>query len=64
MTKQKHIGWICRAWTETSHGWTSEFENFATEEEAREHGYKFCQMMNQDELAREFEVYKNFTDPF
>ena len=61
--KQKHIGWICRQWTETEHGWTSDFDRFSTEEEARNHGEIFVRNIRTDELAREFEVYKDFTEP-
>lgn len=55
-------GWICRTWTETIHGWTSEFDRFDTEEEAREFGQIHNRMINADagELAREYEVYKDF----
>ena len=63
--KQTQNGWICRTWIETSeNGWTSEFDRFDTEEEAREHGYTHNRLIKQDELSREFEVYKDFTDPF
>lgn len=60
--EQKQNGWICRTWTETSlEGWTSEIERFDTEEEADEHGMKHLRGLLQDELSREFEVYKSFT---
>lgn len=65
MKKQVFIGWICRCWTETSlEGWTSEFESFDTEEEAIEYGKHHNAMLGRYELARDFEVYKNFSDPF
>lgn len=53
-------GWICRQWIETEHGWTSDFDRFETEEEAREHGQIFVSLVHASELAREYEVYKDF----
>lgn len=64
MKAQTQTGWICRTWTETSeNGWTSQFDRFDTEEEAREFGYAHNRNIGYSELAREFEVYKDFTDP-
>ena len=53
-------GWICRTWTETIHGWTSEFDRFDTEEGAREFGQIHNRLIKSDEKAREYEVYKDF----
>lgn len=65
MKTQTFNGWICRTWRETSeNGWTSQFDRFDTEEEAREFGQTFCRMINSDELSREYEIYKDYTDPF
>ena len=64
MKKQKQIGWICRCWTQTVHGWTSDFATFDTREDAEEHGRIHNSLIQRDDLAREFEVYKNATDPF
>lgn len=63
--KQTQTGWICRTWIETSeNGWTSEFEHFDTEEEAMKHGGVHVSLMKNDELTREYEIYKDFTMPF
>lgn len=62
--KESEIGddWICRTWTETSlDGWTSEFESFETEQEAIDHGRNHNKGIKEDELSREFEIYKRFT---
>ena len=56
----EHVGWICRLWTETTNGWISTFATFASEEEAIEHGQWHNQHITDDELAREYEVYKDF----
>ncbi len=59
---EKKYDWICRTWTETSlEGWTSEFESFGTEQEAIDHGRKHNKGVKEDELSREFEIYKRFT---
>lgn len=51
--------WICRAWTQTSlEGWTSEIERFETEEDANEFGQFHLENIHDDELAREYEVYR------
>lgn len=65
MKKQVMIGWICRTWTETAlNGWQSEFDRFDTEEEAISFGQFHNSLIKDDELSREYEVYKDFTDPF
>lgn len=53
-------GWICRTWIETvGNGWTSEFDRFDTEEEAREFGYNHIKRIRLDDVSREFEIYKD-----
>ena len=65
MKKQVQTGWICRTWKYTAeNGWTSEIDRFATEEEAIHFGRTHCKMLHVDEVTREYEVYKDFTDPF
>lgn len=49
--------WICRTWTETADGWTSEFDRFETKEEAVEFGEAHKRHLNSDEKARDYEVY-------
>ena len=46
-------------WTQTSqNGWTSDFETFQTREEAEAMGRTHNSLLERDELAREYEVYK------
>lgn len=62
---QTQVGWICRTWTNTvENGWTSEFDRFDTEQEAEEYGRIHNKLIKRDELAREYEIYKDFTEPF
>ena len=56
MAKEK---WVCRMWTETPEGeWLSEFETFATKEEAEEMGKMHCALKRKTDWSREYEVYK------
>ena len=53
--------WICRCWRCSSgHEWTSEIDKFETEAEAIAHGKSFVRLINMDETARDFEVYRSF----
>lgn len=62
--KQEHIGWVCRTWIETPDGNKMEFNYFLTEDEANQFGQAFNSQIGGNETAREYEVYKHFTDPF
>lgn len=51
--------WVCRTWTKVNGDWNSEFDHFATKEEAEEHG-KIMEKLAQDDFEiedRKFEVY-------
>lgn len=50
--------WICRQWTKRQNEWTSDFDNFATEAEAKEHGDIFVSLKGYEDDAREYEVYE------
>lgn len=50
--------WICRTWTQTVHGWTSEMDRFETKEEAEEYGRLMDSLIREDDLKRDFEVYE------
>ena len=50
--------YICRMWTKTQSGWTSEFEEFKTLEEAINMGEAHKRLIKRDELARTYEVYE------
>lgn len=51
--------WICRQWTKTAlDGWTSEFDTFETEAEAKQHGETFVELITRDEDERNYEVYE------
>ena len=53
------MSWICREWTKTAaNGWTSEFSEFDTEQEAREHGQIHVNLKRYDEDERDYEVYR------
>lgn len=56
-------GWICRTWIETYSGWLSEFERFDTEEEANDFGISHNRNIRCGELARDFEIYKDYYNP-
>ena len=63
--QQKFIGWVCRMWSHSiEHGWTSYFETFPTREKAEECGRTHNSYLRKDETAREYEIYKQFTEPF
>ena len=53
--------WVCRCWKCSSGPeWLSEFEEFETEAEAIAYGESFVRLINIDETARNFEVYRKF----
>lgn len=63
--RQMPVGWICRTWMQTpENGWCSEFDRFDSREEAEEHGKWHVDNINEEEMARDYEVYQDFTDPF
>ena len=49
---------ICRQWTLAANGdYTSEFDRFETEAEAREYGEVFVSLKLHHEISRDYEVY-------
>lgn len=58
--RSKFIGWICRGWIETTRGWVSTIIKVATEQDALDCGYEFVKNISSNELAREFEIYKDY----
>lgn len=50
------MAYICRTWTRTADGWTSEFDRFDTEQEAREHGEMCVKFPKFEALETTFEV--------
>lgn len=50
--------WICRTWKCKNGDWTSEFDGFVTEAEAKEHGRIFVENICMGEDGREYEVYR------
>ena len=52
------MSWICREWTKTEEGWTSDFETFDSQHEANECGKIHISLKKYDEIERDYEVYK------
>ncbi len=57
--KGEIIMWICRQWTEKNGEWTSQFDSFETEKEAKEYGRYFLKNICKDDTAREYEIYRS-----
>lgn len=54
--EDRTMTYICRTWTRTAGGWTSEIDRFDTEQEAREHGEMCVKFPKFEALETTFEV--------
>ena len=54
--------WICRMWTDDGYGWTSDFESFDNEQEAKEMGEMHLRLSDYFEDSRDYEVYRKEID--
>lgn len=57
MIRKMNSVWICRQWSKTAEGWTSDFDSFFTPEEAVKHGRTFTGLIEPNEMERDFEVF-------
>ena len=55
--KPKEV-WICRTWIRTRTHWVSDYERFKSIEQAQAYAKVFVNLIGEDELDRDFEIYR------